>query len=217
MTLFLLIVAAVLLLIGDRVANAIAENDMANQFTADGFPVKPSVTIEGFPFLTQLAAHDLRKVYISAGSVPVGPVTVTSIKTTLTGVHFNSSFSGATIDSASATLHMSFGALAAAGGLGDGTGISITPAGTDKLKITAGVGGAFTQTEKAVVKQTGPRQVSVQVLNSGGVVGSLLSSFGTFSVTLPPGIPPSLRITRLTINDKGLTLSAAGTDVTFRK
>lgn len=216
MSLFIIFVTAILLLIGDRVANAIAENDMASQFAANGFPVRPAVTIEGFPFLTQLVTRDLRKVKISASSVPAGPVTITQLHATLTGVHFSSSFSDATINHASATLFVSFGSLAAAGGLGDGAGITIKPVGPDKLKITAGTG-AFTDTEEATVKQTGPRQISIHVLNSGTMVGSLLSSFGTFSFTLPAGIPPSLRITGLTLNTSGLTLSAAAADATFSK
>ena len=52
---------AIVLVIGNFVGQAIAENDMANQFTANGFPVKPSVDIEGFPFLTQVVAQGLQE------------------------------------------------------------------------------------------------------------------------------------------------------------
>ena len=77
MVVFGVIVLLILLVIGDRVALAVAENAMADQFVSNGLPVKPSVTIEGFPFLTQLAARDLRKVDISASNIPAGPVTST--------------------------------------------------------------------------------------------------------------------------------------------
>lgn len=215
MSIFTLIVVAILLLIGDRVANAIAENDMADQFTANGFPVKPSVDITGFPFLTQLAARDFRKVDISASNIPAGPVSITSLHATLTGMHIHSSFNAATIDKVTATAFVSFGALEDAGGLGNGTGITMTPDGPDRLKITAGIGGIVSDTEEAEIKQTGPQQISVQLLNNGGALGSLLSGFGSFKFNLPPGVPPSLRITGFTINDTGLTLSAAATDATF--
>jgi hypothetical protein len=45
MVVFGVIVLLILLVIGDRVALAVAENDMADQFVSNGFPVKPSVTI----------------------------------------------------------------------------------------------------------------------------------------------------------------------------
>jgi hypothetical protein len=215
MTLFTLIVLAILLLIGDRVANAIAENEMADQFTSNGFPVKPSVDITGFPFLTQLAARDFHKVLISASNIPAGPVTITSLNATLTGMHITGGFSGAEVDQLNATAFVSFGALGDA--LGSTTGLTIAPDGTNKLKITAGIGGIVSDTEVAEIKQTGPQTISVQLLNSGGALGSLLSGLSPFSFTLPAGVPASLRITNVTLNSTGLTLTAAATDATFSK
>ena len=212
-SLFILIVVAALLLIADRVGNLIAENDMADQFTANGFPVKPSVNIEGFPFLTQVAERDFRKVDISATNIPAGPVTISSLNATLTGMHLSSSWNGATIDKISATAFVSFGALASAGGLG-GTGITASQDGPDKLKITASLAGLVSSSVEASIKQTGPRQITIRVLNSGGL-SSLLSSFSSYTFSLPAGVPPSLRITGLTLNTAGLTLSAGATDATF--
>ena len=218
MTLFTLIVLAILLLIGDRVANAIAENEMADQFTSNGFPVKPSVDITGFPFLTQLAARDFKKVLISASNIPAGPVTITSLNATLNGMHITGGFSGAKVDQLNATAFISFGALEDAGGLGTGTGITMTPDGPDKVKISAGIGGLISGSAEAEIKQTGPQQISVQLLNTGGgSIGSLLSGFTSFTFNLPAGVPASLRITNFTLNDTGLTLTAAATDATFSK
>jgi hypothetical protein len=217
MAIFTIIVVLILLLIGDRVANAIAENDMADQFTSNGFPVKPSVDITGFPFLTQLAARDFKKVVVTASNIPAGPVTINSLNATITGMHINGSFSGATIDQVNATAFVSFGSLAAAAGLGGSAGITMTPDGTDKVKITAGIGGLVSDTEVAEIKQTGPQQISVQLLSNGGGLGSVLSGFGPFTFNLPAGVPPSLRITSLTLNGSGLTIKAAATDATFSK
>ena len=219
MWLFTIIVLAILLTIGDRVANAIAENEMASQFVSNGFPVKPNVSIEGFPFLTQLVAKDFKQVNISASNVPAGPVSITSVHATIDGMHITSLSSNASakVDHVTATAFISFGALAAAGGLGDGSGLTISPDGPNTLKITAGVGGAFSDTEKAKIVQTGPQTINIQVLNSGGAIGSLLSSFGSFSFTLPKGVPASLRITSVVVNSQGLTLSAAASNATFSK
>jgi LmeA-like phospholipid-binding len=212
MALFTVIVILILLVIGDRVALAITENDMASQFQANGLPVKPSVTIEGFPFLTQLAAKDFNKVDISATNVPAGPVTIDSLH-----ISSYSSTASAKVDHMTATAFISFGALAAAGGVGGGTGITVTPDGANKVKITAGLGGVFSDTEEAQITQTGAQTINIKVLPSNSAVGSLLSSFGSFSFSLPPGVPASLRITGLTLNSQGLTVSAAATNATFSK
>ncbi|MFZ0164098.1 MAG: DUF2993 domain-containing protein, partial [Trebonia sp.] len=209
MVVFGVIVVLILLVIGDRVALAVAENDMADQFVSNGLPVKPSVTIEGFPFLTQLAARDLRKVDISASNIPAGPVTITSATGTLNGLHFNSSFNSATVDHMTVTIFVSFAALAGAGGLGNVANLTITPAGPNLLKITGSLGGVLSDTEEAKITQSGPQQISVQAVNNGGALSGVLSQFGSYTFNLPKGVPASLRITGLTLNAQGLTATAA--------
>jgi hypothetical protein len=208
MVVFGVIVLLILLVIGDRVALAVAENDMADQFVSNGLPVKPSVTIEGFPFLTQLAARDLRKVDISASNIPAGPVTITSATGTLNGLHFNSSFNSATVDHMTVTIFVSFSALASAGGLGNVANLTITPAGPNLLKITGSLGGVLSDTEEAKITQSGPQQISVQAVNNGGALSGVLSQFGSYTFNLPKGVPASLRITGLTVNAQGLTATA---------
>lgn len=219
MALFTVIVLLILLVIGDRVALAVTENEMASQFTQNGFPVKPSVSIAGFPFLTQLAAKDFNTVNISASSVPAGPVTIDTIHATLNGMHISSfsSSASARVDKLNATAFISFGALASAGGIAGGSGVKITQAGPNKVKISADLGGIFNDSEEAQITTSGPQTISVKVLPGKGALGSLLSSFGSFSFSLPKGVPASLRITNLTLNDQGLTVSASATDATFSK
>ncbi|WP_300607493.1 DUF2993 domain-containing protein [Trebonia sp.] len=211
MALFTLIVVLILLVIGDRVANAVAENEMADQFVKNGFPVKPSVDITGFPFLTQLIAHDLRQVDISASEVPAGPVNITSIKATVTGLHINSSFNGGTASHVSGTAFVSFADLADGFGAGTGTGITLSQDGPDQVKITAGIG-PLSDTEVATVTQTGPSTISVQVVNSGSLLGGLLSSLGPFSFSIPK-LPEGLQITHLAVTPQGLTVSVAANNV----
>jgi hypothetical protein len=222
MALFTVIVLLILLVIGDRVALAVTENQFASQFQKQGFPVKPSVTIEGFPFLTQLLGKDFNKVDISASNVPVplptgGSISIDSVHATINGLHISgySSSANAKVDRMTANAFISFGALAAAGGLGQGTGITVTQDGTDKLKISAGIGGVFSDTEEAQITQTGAQTISIKVLPSSGALGGLLGSFGSFSFSLPKGVPASLRITGLNLDSRGLTVSASATNATF--
>jgi hypothetical protein len=214
--LFVLLVIAIMLVIANFVGQAIAENDMANQFTANGFPVKPSVDIEGFPFLTQVAQKDFKKVVISAASIPAGPVTISSLNATITGMHLNSSWNGATIDHVTATAFISLSSLT--GGisseLGDAASLTAVPDGPDKLKVTGTVLGVSASGD-VEIKQTGPQKITVELPTSGGLVGTLLGSAPSFTITLPAGVPPSLRITGLTLNGQGLTVTAAATNATF--
>ena len=212
MALFALIVVLILLTIVDRVALAVAENQFANQAVQNGLPVKPSVTIEGFPFLTQLIARDFHKVDLSASNVPAGPISITTIKATLTGVHLNSSFNGATVDHLTATAFVSFSDLAGGGG---GSGISMSAAGPDKVKITAGIG-PLSDTEVAKISQTGPNQISIQVQNGSSPVSGLLNAFGSFSFSIPR-LPASVHITGFAVTPQGLTLAAAANHAILTK
>ena len=85
------------------------------------------------------------------------------------------------------------------------------------VERSANLGGIFSDSEEAQITQTGPQTISIKVLNSGGAVGSLLSSFGSFSFSLPKEVPASLRITGLTLNSQGLTVTAAASNATFSK
>src|SRR5579875_1383345 len=97
------LILIMLLVIADRVAAAVAENEIASQIKSHGFPVKPHVTITGFPFLTQVVARDFHQVNISARNVPEGPADIASINATLRGVHLNAGFNSATVDQLNGT------------------------------------------------------------------------------------------------------------------
>ena len=216
--LFIVIVIAILLLIGNFVGKAVAENDMADQFSANGLPVRPSVNIEGFPFLTQVAERDFRKVVITASNIPAGPVTISTLNATITGMHLNSSWNGATIDHLTATAFISLSSLTdgISSELGGAASLTAVQDGPNKLKITGSVLGLSASGE-VIIKQTGPQQITIELPTTGGLVSSLLGSATSFPINLPAGVPPSLRITRLTLNGQGLTLTAAATDATFSK
>jgi hypothetical protein len=88
------------------------------------------------------------------------------------------------------------------------------PDGANKLKVTGTVLG-LSASGDVVIKQTGPQQITVELPTSGGLVGTLIGSAASFPINLPAGVPPSLRITGLTLNGQGLTLSASATNATF--
>jgi hypothetical protein len=214
---FVVLVLVILLVIADRVACAVAENEFASQMVKQGLPVKPSVDIEGFPFLNQLLSKDFNKVDISASNVPAGPVTISTVHATINGLHISSFSSNASarVDHLDATAFISFGSILGGAGIGDATGVTVTQDGADKVKITAGLGGIASDTEELQITQTGAQTISIKLLDNGGALGSLgglLGSASSFSFNLPKGVPASLRITHLTLNSQGLTVSAAASN-----
>jgi hypothetical protein len=143
-------------------------------------------------------------------------VTISSLNATITGMHLNSSWNGATIDHLTATAFVSLSSLT--GGisneLGDAASLTAVPDGANKFKVTGTVLGLSASGE-VVIKQTGPQQITIELPTSGGLVGTLIGSAPSFPINLPAGVPPSLRITGLTLNGQGLTLSASATNATF--
>ncbi|MGD0045141.1 MAG: DUF2993 domain-containing protein, partial [Isosphaeraceae bacterium] len=64
------IVVIVVVLVGlDFGARAFAESRIASQIKSHGFPAKPSVSIAGFPFLTQVAAREFHQITISSSDI----------------------------------------------------------------------------------------------------------------------------------------------------
>src|SRR5579872_2153055 len=63
------LVIVILLVVSDRVANAFAENQMASQVQSSlNLSGKPSVSIQGFTFWTQLLAKDFKTVNMTASN-----------------------------------------------------------------------------------------------------------------------------------------------------
>ena len=135
----LLAVLVVLLVIADQVAKAYAQNMIASKLqSSSGLSAKPSVTIEGFPFLTQVAAHNIGAIDLSASDVQAGKLDISSVKARATGVHLNSSFNSATTDQITGTALIRFDALASATGA-QGVTITADPAGgPNAVKVSVG-------------------------------------------------------------------------------
>ncbi len=215
MALFGVIVFLILVTIADRVAVAVAENDIADQFVSNGLKVKPSVTIEGFPFLTQVwPERDLRQIDISASEVPVpaGPVTIdiTSIKATVTGLHLKS-FSGGTADKVAGTMFVSFADLTPALDALPGASVTLAADGPNLVTLNASLGPLSASAEAKVTYTA--TTVTVQLVNNGSLLNEILNSVGPFSFSLPQGVPAGLRITNVSVTAQGVSASVGGSNV----
>lgn len=209
----IVVVVLVLLVVADRVANAIAENTMANQIQQQGFPVKPNVTIEGFPFFTQLASHDFNTVNISASNVTEGPLTISTINATLHGMHVNGSFSGATIDTINGTALINFQELANAGGLSQG--ITLTPDPGHPNEINANVNlGIIDTTLTAKLTRMSANEFNVSLVSAGDVPTNLLGNLANFNVSIPK-LPAGVTIDSVNVTQQGIVVTITGHNTTL--
>jgi hypothetical protein len=221
MAVFTVIVVLILLVIGDRVAKAVAENQIANQITSADSQIHPSVTIQGFPFLTQVITRDLKEIDISASNVPAGPVTISSVHAAAKGIHINGSFNGGEVDSISGTVFISFGSLSSAlssqsQGIAD---ITLTSAGPHSINASFGVAGTDLLTETGTVTIKG-NQVGVTWSqsnnNNSGILGSVLGN-GTLpnlNFTLPK-LPAGLQVKNFTVTTSGVSITVAAQHTTL--
>jgi hypothetical protein len=215
-----LVVLIALLVAADFAARAFAENKAASEIQQQGFPKKPNVDIEGFPFLTQVAAKDFKDIQISSSNVTEGPLDIASIDATLKNVHINGAFSGGTIDSLNGTATITFTALSnamtsQAGPLGQlaNTALTLSAAGPDEVKATLN---AVVLTGTAVwrVTRTGDNGINIQLISTGGLPSSLLSPVKHITLQLPK-LPLGLKIQSITVSSSGLTGTLTGQDVSF--
>jgi hypothetical protein len=203
--LVILIVLAVAFVIGDQVARSYAQNMIAARFQADGFPVRPDVSIKGWPFLTQVAERDVRTVDISASNVPEGKLDIASITATASGVRINSSFNGATISSITGSALITFGSIADDLGI-PGATIAADPAGGPGIASVSE--GPIRTTARVAV--AGPYQISLRLESIQGLPVQVPS----YTLNLPR-FPAGIQLSGVAVTSRGLVVSFAARDSTL--
>jgi len=215
------IVILVLLVVSDRVANAYAENQMASQVQSSlGLSGKPSVTIHGFPFWTQLIAHDFKNVTITASNETInsasaggGALEIASLNATLHGLHFQGfSSNTATVDQFNATALINFTALGNIGGVPQG--VTLTQDGPNQVKATVSLPLLGSASATAQVTLTGPNQIHVHVTDFDGIPADALGNFGDFTFTIPK-LPAGVTIQSVSVTQQGVMVSIAGVNTTL--
>jgi len=205
----------IIVLVGvDFGAKAFAENAIASQIDSSGLGTKPSVDIEGFPFLTQVASRDLSQIDINASNFTVKQVVISSLHATATGVHVNGSFSGGTVDKINGTVVVSFATVTNLIPI-PGLTVSADPAaGPDAIKFNSSLGGATGK-----IEQSSPNVITVQVGNLTGLAGlasliggSSIASSYTFDI---PPLPAGLVVRSITITSQGIVATASAQNTTL--
>ena len=217
-----LLIVVVLLVALDFAARLVAENVMASKIEHQGLQHKPDVSINGFPFLTQVASRDFRQVNLTAADQTEGPVTITSINATARNIKLNSyAFSSGTIGSLSGTAVISFSSLGNAltqqvgplGSLLNGAGLNLTAAGPHEVKASLNVlvvSGSATWR----VSRLSDNRLNIRLVSSSGLPSSLLSSIQDITLQIPK-LPLGLSIDSVQVSPDGVVGRVSGANVPF--
>jgi hypothetical protein len=218
---FLVFIVAVLVGL-DFAARAEAENVMANKIEQQGLSSKPQVVINGFPFLTQVASKDFRRVTITASNVVAGPVTITKVNAAATAVRLNSyAFSSGTIGNLSGTALISFSSLSntltqrfgALGSLLKGAGLQLTYAGPDEVRATINLVVTMGTATWRITRVSGD-SLNVSLVGSSGLPSPVVSDIQNLTLQLPT-LPLELTIDSVAVTPSGVVGTLSGRDVPF--
>jgi hypothetical protein len=209
-----LIVIVLVLVGGDRAANAYTEDQMASQIQSSlALSGKPSVTIQGFPFLTQLAARTFNTVDVTASNETAGPggqLEIASLTATLHGMHIHG-LKSATVDQFTASALVTFTALAHAGGIPQG--ITLAANGPNQIKATVDILG-LSSDATAKVTQVGNDKINVKVTDFNGVPADVLGNLTDFTFSIPK-LPAGVKIQSISVTQQGLRITASGRNTTL--
>ena len=215
-----LVVLVVVAVAADLAAKSVAQARVAAAIQQQGFPARPVVTIEGFPFLTQVAGHDIGQIRISAHNVPEGPLRIAAVSAVLTGVHLSSGFSRGTVDRLAGTALVTFPALSRLvisqlGPLGSvvGPGFKLTAAGpgevTASLNLVLASGSATWR-----VWPAGSDEVKATLVAASGIPSALQGAIRDFTITIPR-LPLGVTISSVRVSPRGVSAAISGRNLPF--
>lgn len=209
------------LLVGaDRIALSVAESKAADQLAGrQGISGRPSVSIDGFPFLTQVVDKKLDSVRLSAGSVQLSgggqTVQLDAFAAHLKGVRVSDDYRSATVDSGTGSGRLPYANVEKL--LGLDSRASLGYGGPGLLKVSVNVLGQ--QIGTTVKLRTDGNKVLVDSVGSipgvgtlPGVSGMVSSAIGSRGFTLQ-GMPVGLSLSQVTPQPDGLALAFQGTSL----
>jgi LmeA-like phospholipid-binding len=221
-TFFVALVALVVLLVAaDFIAKSFAQNKLASEIQQHGFPKKPSVSIAGFPFLTQVISHNLQQVNISSHSIPEGPVNISQVSAVMKGIHLGSGFTSGTVSQVHGSVLVTFSSLARTlnsqigplGALVGSSGLTLSAASSDEVKATLDLLVASGSATWRISRISG-QEFNARLVGSSGVPSSLLGSISSFNIKIPQ-LPLGMKIDSVRITPAGVVGSISGHNLPF--
>lgn len=210
MVVVVVLALAAVVLMADRVAVSRAQRRIARRIEDRGLAAAPQVVIQGFPFLTQLAAGRLNEVVFSADGLRLGQVEVERLDLRLLGIRGGAGDGRKTAAELSGTALVGFAALARVTGI---PGLSLSADGPDRVRITVGLG-LVTGTATARVSPAGPRGIRIAVISAGGIPVALPGALRDITVPVP-SLPAGMTIQRVGVTGQGVLVHVAGRNVSL--
>ena len=213
----LILIIALLVIVGlliglDRAAAAYTANRIATTLQNQGFAVRPNVSVEGFPFLTQLITRHLEGVKITAPRYPVGSVTA-NIDVHAQDITLDSGYQSGTIAQVTGTGLIPFASLARLPALAAVPGLQISGDGPHMVKLSANLA-VFAASAIARVNQTARNEISLRIVSSSGVPAALLAPIRDLVLQIP-ALPLGLTVQSVRVSPRGVVIGVAGSNVKF--
>ncbi|HEY2167477.1 MAG TPA: DUF2993 domain-containing protein [Jatrophihabitantaceae bacterium] len=223
-----LVILAVLLFAADRITVLIAEHVAADKIkSSQQLDHTPSVTVRGFPFLTQLISGTINQVDVTAKDFVAGEagqtIRIRSLKVQLHRVHI-SGFSSARAQTATASASIDYSALSAVLGVpvryGGATADGLGRVATDSSATV--LGQSFSGTASAEIKVRGSNVLQfvnpAATVNGATVPPTVLTELTRAfdrSISLH-GLPFQLTLQSVRASAGGVTVVATASNVTYQ-
>jgi hypothetical protein len=215
---FSLVFLLVLLVVADRLAAGVAGQVVADQIkSSEHLAETPKVSVEGFPFLTQLVAGKYDQVDATAKNIQQGNVRASVLTLHLHGVHLSAtdvlsqSVKDIRVDGADGSVLLSYADVNA---LAKRQGLTVTPGAAGEFSVTGSVTalgrtikGSGTGSVSAV--PTGI-QVTVSNLKATGLTSAVTSLLvSKLSFVIPTSsLPYGVTVEQVRADPTGFTVSA---------
>ncbi|WP_128379852.1 DUF2993 domain-containing protein [Streptomyces cavernae] len=237
--LILAVILGGLFVIADRVAVGFAEDEAADRLRiSEGLSSTPSVSINGFPFLTQVASGELDEVKVgikdyeastagtSAASTGVKKIRIDDLNAEMHGVVFSGGYSSATANSATGTATIAYAELLKAA---KGEPVDVTTGVTAKVTglSDGGNGKIKVSVEADVLGNNVPLSVLSSVAVEGDTVKVRADSLPSLGIQLAEdrvrritdfeqkidGLPGGIKLDKVEAAKNGVDISVKGSYV----
>ena len=212
-----LIVIAVIAIAGDRLAAGLAADESERRLVKEGF-TDPSVTMHGFPFLTQLASRTFDRVTVQADALDTGDGEARAISGELTDVRAPQS-GPVQVGALTATGTVPYAVVSEASG---SAALQLAPAPDGEVEVTRTVevaGQSFDVVARARVQARGtrlrivPTDIQVAGLPSLDDRLSALISDRVALVYEIPDLPSGVQVESVTATEDGFVVRVSGRDL----
>ncbi|MGP4004083.1 LmeA family phospholipid-binding protein [Streptomyces sp. 8N706] len=224
----LLIIAVVLgglFVAADRIAVGLAESEVAGKIkSTQGLSANPEVSINGFPFLTQVAGKELDEVDVTMDGVTASSagrsLRITEMTAELRDVRLENNFSSATADRATGSAGISYADLSTA----SSEGVTVSYGGRDQsgksqVKVTARVALLGRSFERSVISTVSvvdgdTIRLRADEIPGAGIPGleNLVRGKIDFDREIS-GLPQGLKLDKVVTTEKGVDISVVGDGV----